>query len=207
MATFSEIIAHIEDDLERSDIAPQVKRAVLSAIRFHEGERFWFNETRDYTFQTVSGAEEYAITETSGIADFEKVDYLKIRIGSLWEPVGRISPTEMEALNDQVQTGQPYNWSYYNKKFRLYPVPNDAYTVRVAGHYKLTALADDSDENAWTVEAEDMIEERAKSIIYAKTLHDPALASVHAALADDFLTVLRTKTGRRTGTGRIKPWC
>lgn len=206
MSTFSELAAQIADDLDRSSLSSQIRRAIKSAIKLHAGERFWFNETRDYTFSTAVGTDEYEFVEDSGIADFEKVDYLKIYIGSRWEPMGRMDPVEMEALHDQTQDGQPFAWSCYNKKFRLYPVPDQIYSVRVAGHYKLTELSADSDENAWTTEAEDMIEERAKAIVFAKTIRDMDQAAAHNSVADMFLEMLRTKTTRRTGTGTMKAW-
>lgn len=207
MATFAEIRAQISTDTDRSDLWDQIGIAIKDAIALHSGERFWFNETRDYTFSTVNGTGEYTLSEQSGISDFEKVDYLKIQIGSRWEPMGRITPSEMEALHDQTQTGQPYLWSYYNKKFRFYPTPNATYSIRVAGHYLLPELSADSDENAWTTEARKMIEERAKGLLYASPIREPQQAAIHNEVADAFLQMLRIRTTRRTGAGRIKPWC
>lgn len=207
MATFGELRTQIMEDTDRGDLSDQIGRAIKSAIRLHAGERFWFNETRDYTFNTVNGTDEYAITESSGIADFEKVDYLEIQVGSRWERTVRIDPSQMEAQHDQTQMGQPFAWSYYNKKFRFHPTPNGIYSVRVAGHYLLTELSDDSDENAWTIDAKDLIEERAKAILFASTIRNLEQATVHNTIADTFLLPLRTRTSRRTATGRIRPWC
>src|SRR5690606_16496709 len=86
---------------------------------------------------------------------------------------------EMELLSDNsASTGEPYAWSYYNQEIRLYPIPDGVYTIRLQlGNYRLTALASDSDTNAWLDEAYDLLKARAKYILYKNTIKDAALAA------------------------------
>lgn len=206
MATFAQLKAKIADDVARSDLTSQIEHEVLAAIEDCSIERFWFNETRGYTFSTVAGTSDYTISPTAAIQDFVKVDSVKATIGGNPVVLDRYDADEIDTLIAYNGTdGQPYCYGYYNQTFRLYPIPGDIYTVRVAGHYKLTALSADGDTNAWTVEGYELIRARAKSRLYVNVIRNQQEAAAANAVYESVLFRLRAETSRRVRTGRVKP--
>lgn len=87
----------------------------------------------------------------------------------------------------------------------LYPTPNDAYTMRIYAHYRLPALASDSETNAWTDDAEELIRTHAKQLLYLDPLEDDQGAARMGVKIPELLAGLRSETSARMGTGRIRP--
>ena len=208
MATFTEIKAEVAVDISRSDLTTQIAQAVLDAVEYHSTERFWFNETRAHTFVTVAGTADYTITPGSGVLDFITIDWLLSTISGVTEPLTRIAPDEFEDLTLTSSSGAPCYWTYYNSTFRLYPNPDAVYTIRVAGHYRLTALSGGTDTNAWTTHARNLIRATCRKYLYGRApIQEPEKAQIAAIDEDQELGRLRRETSRRRGTGIIKPWC
>ena len=206
MATLATLKAKIADDISRSDLTTQIGEEITAAIEEHEGERFWFNETRAYTFSTVAGTADYTLAESAPIYDFLAVDWVQVMIGTRPVNLRRCDPEEIDWLiASQISQGQPYNWAYYGQKFRFYAIPNAVYTVRVAGHYKLSALADNSSSNAWTTEAYELIRAATKRRLYALVIKNPDQAAIEQTATDVALSKLRAKTADKIGTGMIRP--
>lgn len=206
MALLSALKAEIADDLARTDISTQIGNAITASIEEYEGERFWFNETRAYTFPTVAGTSDYALAESAPVYDFIKIDWVQTLIGSMPVNLERRDPERIDWLiASNTSRGQPYQYTYYNKQFRLYAIPNAVYTVRVAGHYKLSTLANDAATNAWTTEAYELIRAAAKVRLYALVIKNAEQAAVEDQAKQRALSVLRSKTTDKIGTGCIRP--
>lgn len=206
MALLSALKAEIADDIARSDLSSQIGNAILASIEEYEGERFWFNETRAYTFATVAATSDYTLTPSATIADFIKVDWVQILVGGRPINLDRGDPTVIDwRIAAQANSGQPYEYAFYDQKFRLWPVPNAIYTVRVAGHYKLVTLTADSQTNAWTTEAYELIRAAAKVRLYALVIKNAEQAAVEDQAKQRALAVLRSKTTDKIGTGIIRP--
>lgn len=206
MATLATLKSKIADDIARSDLSTQIGEEITAAIEEYEGERFWFNETRAYTFSTAVGTSDYTLAESAPIKDFIKVDWVKVTIGTRVVELDRDDP---DCIDDLVANftgyGQPHSFAYYGDKFRLFPIPIAIYTVRVAGHYKLSALANDAASNAWTTEAYELIRAAAKVRLYALVIKNAEQAAICDQAKDRALAVLRAKTNDRIGTGMIRP--
>lgn len=207
MPTLGEISARIADDLARVDLTTQIKAEVLDSIRDYQGRRFWFNETRAYTFNTVVGQSDYTLAVASGFSDFTEVDWLQITVnGRVYDLCEGAAEWIDQWLADfPLNTGQPTDWCYYGATFRLYPRPDAVYPVRIAGLGTLTALSADGDSNAWTMLADDLLRARGKWRVYKHVIRDDTGAARQEQPIQDALTRLTRETAKRIGTGRIVP--
>jgi hypothetical protein len=115
----------------------------------------------------------------------------------------------MEELSDSsTNTGQPSEYVWYGESLRLYPVPDDVYTIRLAGVFVAAApAADDEASNPWMTKAERLIRSRAKLELALHVLRDQELSAAMGEAVRDAWDDLKTSTNRLTGTGRIRAWC
>lgn len=210
MATFGDLKSAIADDLDDTtmEYASQIAAAVQAAIRYCERTTFYFNETRDKTFQTIVGQQWYDSADLADIPTLVRIQTAYfIDSGGQITTMIRMPPEEMEVLSDNTAAnGEPYGWAYFGKRIRIYPIPNDVYTIRLQlGPYRLTPLNADDDTNVWTEDAYDMIKARAKYIVYKDTLKEAALAAEALNDYQDQFDALKRETSSRNGTGRIRP--
>jgi hypothetical protein len=221
LATFAELKAEVAADLSRAVdytsnavFTSQVHNAVLDAIDMHAVENFWFNETRGATFPTVDGTSDYTVTSvltgtsTGGttIDDFITIDYVQFAQSATSKyRLDLVCPTEMEDLLESGTEGQPTCYAYYDKQFRLYPIPDGVYTVRVAGHFLMAALSADSDTNAWTTTARNLVRATARKFLYGRVTKDYTKAQVAELDEIRELERHRAETCRRKASGIIKP--
>lgn len=200
--------ARIADELARSDLTSQVAYAITDAIERYQPDRFWFNESRLVTLNTVAGTEFYtALTgDVSHIKDVYDIDHMTIAIGGALRTLDWIEPLDAELDSDGGSwTGQPHSYTIFDNKLRFVPVPNDAWTVRIAGHIKRAApVSDDEANNVWMVEAERLIRARAKYNLALDVLRDTELAQTMAAAVTEAYDQLKGRTALHVGTGRIR---
>src|SRR5262245_23916178 len=203
MSTFADLKTLVAQDLSRPDLTSQISTAVLSAIQDHSVERFWFNETRSFTVSLTSGTSGYAITPTSTIQEFIRIDWVRVTIGSQLVRLDRIDADNMEELQSTTTTGQPSWWTYYADELRFYPTPGTTYTATVAGHVRLVALSADTDTNAWTNAAKDLIRYSALKRVLAFPVRNAEAALGAATMEAQQLDALRRETDRRKRTGSM----
>ena len=204
MTTLATMIDRIAREIRRSNINTQIEEAILTAIDHYQGERFWFNVSREMTFDSVVDQEFYTSTDDADIGLIEKIDYVKLELDDdqvvrLWE----VTPDRVEELSEQgTQTGEPRYYTFYDKRFRLYPVPDDVYTVRVGGVIKVAAPATSGETgNPWMVEAEKLIRMRAQFELFAHVIVDTERAQIASGAADEILTRLKIRTSNKVQTG------
>lgn len=206
MASYLDMINRISDESLRSDMAIQIKLCIQDAIGHYEGERLWFNQFRDRTFATVAGQEFYGEADLSDIPHVLEFDAVTLTVGSTRWPLVKTGYVELEDWNaDASARGQPTRYAYWGRQIRLYPVPDNAYEIRLSGLFKLPPLVADGDTNAWTEEAEELIRQRAKAILYSQYLRDDANAGRAAALEMAAFERLSSTTARRLASGDIRP--
>lgn len=206
MPTLAILKARIATELDRTNISSQIASAITDAIAEHERERFWFNESRDLTFSTVTAQRIYTTAAASWIPDVIEIDDMFVTVGGVSRRMTKEDPSVLELLSVSNGTsGSPFLWSYFNKSIVLYPVPDTAYTVRALAHYRLAALTDDSQTNAWTTEAEQLIRRTAKIILAIDVTSDRDGAMSLDTVLQANLANLRAETSRRKTLGRIQP--
>lgn len=204
--TLTLLKADIANDISRSDLTTEIAAAISKAIEHYQTVRFYFNETRGETFSTVADQPRYSSADDAAIPTFVTLDGLVITVGGQNRPLSWIDPLEYEVLVDNsASTGQPYSYTYYDQTIGLYPIPSDAYTVRMLGHIKKAAPATDGEaNNVWMTEAYDLIRARATKIICIRPIKDRQTASDMAQLEMEQLERLKVETSKRIATGCVK---
>lgn len=215
MGTYADVFNRIADELGgRTDLlanstgmsTPPIQLAILDAVNLHQSERFWFNEYRTASaFSTVSGQEFYTSSDWADLATILHIDKISVLIsGNRYYMEARTEEyMEDVSLNPNV-LGNPEDYSYYNFRLRLYPIPDGAYPMNVLGSKHFTALSANSDANVWTTEAEGLIRAQAKKFLYRDTLMDDVgAARMDRAIAEQ-LTSLRAQTMRRVPVRKMR---
>lgn len=209
-ATYSQLVVQIADEIDdtTNEYNAQIQNAVFVAIRYCERYPYYFNQTRDVTFSTVDGQEFYDGDDHEQIPDLVRIEAVYSEDAQEQRTrLLRWRPQQMEIMADgSASRGEPYAFTYFDRKLRLYPIPSEAvYSIRLQlSPYRLAPISDPSESNAWTTEAFDMIKARSKYLIYKNIIKDATLAL--EALNDfrDQDEALRAETSRRNGTGTVQ---
>lgn len=204
MSDFRTIRNRILDELDRDDLSAQAELAIKSAVEFYSPRRFWFNEARA-TASTVADQEYYPLPD-----DFVAEDVLTISVNDTVYPLRRVSNEQIDdwTMSTSVNTGRPQEYALQGTELRLYPVPDDSYTLTMSYQKRLTELAAEGDSNAWTTDAEELIRRRAEGDLCLSVLQDNERATGFYLLASDVLAALLTRSMRHVGTGytRKRMW-
>ena len=222
MSDLAALKAKIADDIDDYDsyYTSAIASAITYAIKYHESERFYFNESRDITFATVENQQWYDTSDEDDIPTLLKIDAMwLIDAGATQKRLCQATPEEIETWTDNADVltgagtannpkGEPSRWAYFGQRIRLHPVPDAGpYQMRIQAHYKLAALASDAAENAWTNDAFDLIVARAEIALARGKLRSPELGSLALAVETEELSRLRSMTSKKNGTGVIRPTC
>lgn len=206
MTTLATMKARIADELARSDLTSQIAYAISDAIVAYEDERFHFNETRATTFSTVDGQEFYDSNDAAAIGNIQKIDYVKVYVGNDPHDLAYERPGEMESLSvNGTQEGTPWAYTWYGNQIRLYPVPDQAYTVRVGASVKVAAPATDGEaNNPWMTHAERLIRSRAKLELALHVLKDTDMATTMTAAVEEAFDQLKERTNQLTQAAKAR---
>jgi len=189
MSTFLEMQQRIADDLNRTDLTAQIKKAINRAIRFYQKEPFWFKET-SATFNTVAAQKTYTTTDTS-ITDIDRIHFMRAVINSAIYKITEKPLSFIENRNPNFAQGIIRYYAWWANTIYFYLVPNQIWTVTIYYTKKYTDLSADSDTNDWTTYAEDLIESRARAWLYSRILKDQANAVMAQAEEEQNLQALR----------------
>jgi hypothetical protein len=206
MTTLAALKAEIADDLDRTDITTQIASAITNAINHYKKTRFFFNEARTVTFTTVADQDTYTSSDQVSIPLMFDFDVVTITVDDDARELVRMSHAETELLNDaSASTGEPVAYAYFNQAFRLYPIPDDAYVVRIVGGIKTAAPASDAEaNNVWMTEAYELIRCRAKAYLGVHVVKDADMAGTMAMAEKDALDALYAETSRKKASGQIR---
>ena len=199
MATYGAVVNRIVEELPRGDtsITAIVAQQMLSAIEFYTNERFWFNE-KHTTLTTSSSLAYYSwpvdMIEIDSVVAFDS--------GGTKYELDPISYQEMNARDYGTNFGQPYWYSPYGQKFRLYPVPDATYTIVVSHQYSPATLSASTDTNPWTTEAEALIRARTLKNCAAR-FKDYDAAQMYQQMESQEYTRLKNQTEKLLGTNDL----
>lgn len=179
MTTLATMKSRIASELRRSNLTTQIASAITSAIESYKHERFWFNETRTITFSTVAAQWAYTADDDADLGNLQRIDYVHATVGDTTFTLPAMPAEELDRKNVDADTdGQPLAYAYYQDEFWVYPIPDDAYTIRIGGIIGKAAPASDAETgNVWMVEAEKLIRSRAKYELYQHVLMDQVKAA------------------------------
>jgi hypothetical protein len=199
------IIAETTRDDLADDLAAQFVNIIARSIDQYAAERWWFTERHINTLCTPGVDFVTLPPGTRWIDDL----YLNQNGGNTrWSLTAR-SIAEFEALAQPAVTGQPTDYVTADDVVRLFPIPNQAYSLGWDLIADVTpALTGDGSSNAWTNQGQDLITAQAKIRLYRDYLSavftDPRLISAMSQEREAY-SRLRAESTRRTATGRMQP--
>lgn len=193
---YGDMKTRIADEIADSTLSSQIILAINSAIQFYERQEFYFN-TKTGSFPTVAAQEYYGAAANADIPNIIKIISANVNPGGYKYAMTGVPFSSIEEVQDGTKTYTPETYAYFNQQIRLFPIPNDVYTVTMAYVYRLTALSADADENAWTDDAEELIRQRAKRLIATDVLRDIDMAQAASALELEALNALKKETRLR----------
>lgn len=208
MATYGDMQTRIADELDRTDLTAQIRKAIVSAVEFYEPRQFYGVES-SFTFVTSATVEIYGASYASAISTAPAIERININYNGARTPILK---THWEQIDDKssytTNRAQPEEWAYRAEGIRFYPIPDAAYTATVYHTARLTALSTATDSNFWTNRAEELIRTRAKIDLMRNVIRGPEMASEIAFLQvqeREALTALIDESGKRRSTGFIRP--
>jgi hypothetical protein len=209
VSTLGQMVEQIRGDLDRgTDFDSRIKLAIERAIRYYKGSRLGFNLKR--AFATLTSGNEYV----SLPLDWVEADLLRLDRGNEREVMEEVTYDWMEDVNQAAdQRGRPYKYAIQHRTLRLYPTPDQTYTLMLSFQYELTdvsASADDSATNAWLSEAEELIRKHAMSELYVLYIDGPDAVQkgryLRRECEEEILPKLEALAAREQSSGRLKPY-
>lgn len=209
MATLGEVVTRIREDIDRgSDYDSRIKRAIAEAIRFYRSKRLGFNIKRAYA--VLTSGNEYVSLPT----DWIEADLLRLDKDDDREVLEEVTYDWIDDENVAGdQTGRPNKYAIQHRTLRLYPIPDQTYTLMFSFQYELkdvSASASDGATNAWIDEGEELIRKHAMSELYVLYIDGPESVAKGRLLrrecSDEILPVLEAQAAREQSSGRIKAW-
>lgn len=197
----------ILDDIDRgSAAAARVDLAILEAIKFYVAQRFRWNQGRS----NFLVSQEF----TSLSASFVEIDSLRLqRTATQEDPLVEKNWKWIdERKRDTADSSEPIFYAIQYNQLRLYPEPDQTYSVVSAYHYDLIAgvsSLSDSFSTGWLGEGEQMIRLHAQAdveINYIKGPESIAEGQLHLGQSREIFKQLRRRKNRQDGAGRMEAW-
>lgn len=200
-ADFITMVTRITTEIRRTNLTVEVKNAINDAIDEASKHRFYFNEMRGVTFNTVANQEYYS---DAGVVEIDTIYYFQNGARQNIYLDNNIDADERAAGN--IVGGQLTNYSRQGTDIRLYPRPSVVTAVFIDGYGKLTPypLVNNADTNNWMTYGERYIRALAKSILMKEVIRDYGEAAALEAIAEDYKSTLIDETTKRLGTGVIQ---
>lgn len=216
--TLGDLKAKIASDIER-DLTDEttstrtwedeIESSIFDAIALQKSKQYWFMQqpTSAEITSSCSTTSSY-VSEPTGLV---QIDSLRLTVNSQKQSIDPVSFAEMESLHDgnTTDTGEPFKYCRYGQRVRLYPSPNETYTLTWSGLFDDAAMDDDADITIWTTvgKGELLIRCQAKVILYRDYIK--AYADVPAAIAalKEVENALDREHAKRVGTRRLQARC
>jgi hypothetical protein len=199
--TLGDMKTRIADELARADLTPQIALAISDAMLEASTHRFWFLETRGMTIPLSAGTDTYTSADIEALTE---IDRLALITSGQRRTLRLMSDDELDRSNDgTVPTGEPYAYSRYGNQLRLYPTPNQDYTISIDGLTNGGALDNDLASNVWTNQGERYVRTLAKRNVMAEVIRDFDEAQKLDGLAVRFRDEMNSQTHDRVATGQM----
>lgn len=195
MAYYSDMKARIISEMIRDDLADgeefeaQLALHVHQACEFYAARKFWFNSVVT-TATTTADVQDMDIP--AGVRVVERVT-----IPSIYTTVQEVQLGMIEEIE---VSGAPQYYAYYNNALRFWPIPDQAYTVKIYGIAQIDAPALAADTSVWTNEAQDLIVGRVKKNLCRAQFRDADGAALAASEEQEAYDRLLRETSRRLET-------
>ena len=227
MPTLGDLKALIANDLKRSNLTAEIANAIPDAIRDHETERFWWNDTAPapYTLTISPGGgvvgtglpgnaapqgDCYFLSPQTSfgrqIQEFIKIDMVRAQLPVVWYTVKATDWSHIEFFYSTLSNGQPSWWAYNNGYLRIYPLPSQSYNLRIFGHFRAPPLVNDTDSNVWTDDGRNLIRYTVLKRLYSYPIRDAQQVANAEQAGERALDYLRRETDRRSRQGRMRAY-
>lgn len=220
MTAFGVMQTRIADEIVRDDLPNQIKYAINDAILQWEAKRFLFNEKRrriltvaaqeyyDLAYPTLLDSDGSALTSGEKVIELDFITYAS-NSGNP-NPLTQRTQGWMDDNQNSTgtYTGRPDSYTIYGDQLRIFPVPDAVYTLSLSAHVRLGPfpLVNTSDTNAWMTDAEAVIRQYAKMLIYRDNLRDEKGKSNAAEGLQEAEWALTRKYAAKAHTGPVRPW-
>jgi hypothetical protein len=193
------IVTEVNRDDLLDDLATQFETFFQRSIDYYADQRFSFNEARDTTV-LVPGVEYVDLPTGTRL-----VDRVFVLINSTRYEMQKRETWYIEGLYSAPQQGQPTDFAFINGQIRLWPTPNQAWSlIWETVTDVLPPLTADTDSNAWTTQGQDLIDARCRMFLYRDQFRDNE-GLAQAALAEkEALSRLKGESNRLISTGRVR---
>lgn len=214
MPGLATVISRIRTDMDRGTaFDSRIRQALDDAIHYYRAVRFGFN-TRRTTFTVTS---EF----TSLTADWIETDILTLQLSSteLRPLIEKPYLWLHNRMRDASLSDEPLYFAIQNRQVRLYPPPDQTYSIQMSYLYDLGGVltdasgtsisASDSFSNAWLREGEQMIRLHAQGDILINYIKGPeAIADGERcmAAAASIERRLKRRANREQGGGMVEPF-
>lgn len=212
MATLADLKARIVLEMVRDELtdapggdataatAATLGQVIGRAIEHHASTPFWFNVARAASFTAAS------VPVVPRPVGLHRISTIRVTVGSTWELMSRDMAEIDRWASNGPATGLPSDYAEEGGLVRLYPTPLGVYSLAWLGTSNLAALAADTDSNAWTNEAADLIAARSRLLLCRDYFRDVEGATLAASAEAEALSVLNIRGMARTSsTGRNRP--
>ena len=200
MSTFGDLQSHILDDLNRTDMTSQVQLAIKQAVKFYnEYKAYWFQEERKET-TAVANTEYYTLP-----TDFKEMDTVSITEDSDTYVIEDKPFAYIEDRSNPDLTSRPQYFCLYDQQIRLYPIPDQSYTLNIAYKRNLDEVtATAAYTSNWFTVGYELIRHRATADVFLNTLHDDQSGSRSKSQEAMAEMSLDHQNQRRLRTGSLK---
>ncbi|MEM9584791.1 MAG: hypothetical protein AAGA08_16895 [Pseudomonadota bacterium] len=186
----------------------QLNAMIYRAIRKYSRKRWEFNEQ---TKTVTTAADNEFVAEPAGLFSMDSV---LVTIGGHEYPLKKRSNKVIEDWHGATNTsGQPTDYAYQNKQFRIWPTPNAVYTLHVLGIYDVDTAPNvatpaanwtDTDSNAWTDEGQDLLCHRVKYVLARDVLFDNEMLRNSAIGVTEAKADLGDEAALKQSTGQMR---
>lgn len=206
MSTVRTLASEILDDIDRgSAYDARVKRAIFDAIDSYADKRLSFN-TKKTTFDIRDEYEDFP-------TDWLDTDYLTLLTSTERRPLCEKTFKWIESRRQDLScSDEPIVYAVQNGQIRLYPPPDETYSVEISYQYDLRAGADslsDSFSTAWLKQGKALIRAEALAELYEFYIQGPEsmeMADRYRREAARRYKKLKSKSNKAESTGRVQPF-
>lgn len=214
MSTYGTMKTRIASEILRDSWADTyVANAIQDAIKVYEGQRFKFNVNR-FKLSTVASQDEYTVPSDiktaagSALATGEtliEIDGMTLVYNNSTSPIEPTTEAWLEKYQSRLVTGQPCYYVFVGTRLRFAPIPDQIYTIYIAGTKTLSTLSSGSDTNSWMVDGERLIRHAAKRMLYSDILRNPGQAAESEKMeAQAYAELKRKATAQASNT--LQAW-
>lgn len=203
------MINRIASELARDDLSQTVdgvaaiRNAIMDAVYFYQPQAHFINE-EIATTPTVAGTASYAFPEdlvsleVLSIVRYNTVFQLRLRRYRELDAEDSLYPSALQ--------GAPEEYAIWEQSVRLFPTPDDVYTLMFKYYKAIPFPATLGTSNFWTTVGEPLIRARAKFGLNMEVLRDQANAALDKAAEMEAFQAITHQTTEKLHTGSIKPW-